>query len=41
VRPTFDLASFHLHAEGDGENFAVWSTNNIGEVGIDGRVTLG
>ncbi|MBG6073688.1 MULTISPECIES: MaoC family dehydratase N-terminal domain-containing protein [unclassified Polaromonas] len=41
LRPTFDLARFHLHAEGNSENFNVWSTNNIGEVGIDGCVTLG
>ena len=40
VRPTFDLTGFHLHAEGDSESLAVWSTNNVGEVGIDGRVTL-
>jgi 3-methylfumaryl-CoA hydratase len=41
VRPTFDLAGFHLHVEGQGAHYAVWSTNNVGEVGIDGRVTLG
>jgi 3-methylfumaryl-CoA hydratase len=40
VRPTFDLTGFHLHAEGGAENCNVWSTNNLGEVGLDGRVTL-
>ena len=40
VRPTFDLTDFHLHAQGQGTDYAVWSTNNVGEIGIDGRVTL-
>ncbi|MDO8719021.1 MAG: MaoC family dehydratase N-terminal domain-containing protein [Polaromonas sp.] len=41
VRPTFDLTGFHLHADGDDTSFTLWSTNNVGEVGIDGRLTLG
>ena len=40
LRPTFDLGAFHLHAGGDGDRRTVWSTNNLGEVGIDGHVTL-
>ncbi|MDB5847511.1 MAG: hypothetical protein JWP29_1263 [Rhodoferax sp.] len=50
VRPTFHLTGFHLHAEAEAEadadadasseQLALWSTNNVGEVGIDGRVTL-
>jgi 3-methylfumaryl-CoA hydratase len=42
-RPTFDLGSFHLHAtkrEGDANALQVWSTNNVGEVGIEGLITL-
>lgn len=42
-RPTFDLGGFHLHAsnvDGDGNTVKVWSTNNVGEVGIDGLIWL-
>lgn len=42
-RPTFDLGGFHLHAspkEGDTSTLQVWATNNVGEVGIDGIITL-
>lgn len=42
-RPTFDLCPFHLHAAADagGEGgFDVWSTNNVGEVGLDAQVVL-
>ncbi len=42
-RPTFDLGGFHLHAskkEGDDGTLNVWATNNVGEVGIDGLITL-
>ena len=40
LKPTFDLSGFHLHGSPDGEGFAVWTTNNIGQVGVDGRVSL-
>ncbi len=42
-RPTFDLAPFHLHAaipSADGRTMHVWSTNNVGEVGLDAQVVL-
>lgn len=42
-RPTFDLGGFHLHAspeDGDAHALKVWATNNVGEVGIDGLITL-
>ncbi len=41
-RPTFDLGPFHLHATpaADGGGMDVWSTNNVGEVGIDAHVEL-
>jgi 3-methylfumaryl-CoA hydratase len=41
-RPTFDLTSFHLHAsDADGHaGLQLWSTNNLGEVGIEGRIAL-
>ena len=40
-RPTFDLSPFHLHASGENNgHYDVWSSNNLGEVGIDGRITL-
>jgi len=40
-KPTFDLSGFHLHAstENNGQ-YDVWSSNNLGEVGIAGRITL-
>jgi 3-methylfumaryl-CoA hydratase len=41
-RPTFDLCGFHLHADpgADGHAMEVWSTNNVGEVGLDAQVVL-
>ncbi len=42
-RPTFDLWPFHLHAATpgiDGKAMDVWSTNNVGEVGLDAKVVL-
>lgn len=42
-RPTFDLGVFHLHASPGADSHAmnVWSTNNVGEVGLDAQVVLG
>jgi 3-methylfumaryl-CoA hydratase len=40
LKPTFDLSGFHLHCSAQDEALAVWTTNNIGQVGVDGRVTL-
>lgn len=42
LRPTFDLSGFHLHASKMPEVNAwqLWSTNNIGQVGIEATVTL-
>lgn len=39
-RPTFDLGPFHLHAAAapGGSGLEVWSTNNLGEVGLDARI---
>jgi 3-methylfumaryl-CoA hydratase len=42
-RPTFDLGPFHLHAAADadadaGGRLDVWSTNNVGEIGLDAQV---
>ncbi len=41
-RPTFDIGSLHLHAQSGAPDkaFDVWSTNNIGEVGLDAQVEL-
>ena len=44
-RPTFDFSAFHLHADadadtGDDGGFDVWSTNNLGEIGLDAHVVL-
>jgi len=42
-RPTFDLGPFHLHAAtsgADSKAMDVWSTNNVGEVGLDAQVVL-
>lgn len=41
-RPTFDLTGFHLHASeaDDNAGLRLWSTNNLGEVGIEGRIAL-
>jgi 3-methylfumaryl-CoA hydratase len=43
-RPTFAIGPFHLHIGADappGEPLALWSTNNVGEVGLDAQVVLG
>ena len=43
LRPTFDLSGFHLHAtptDSPDEGLNIWSTNNTGQVGLDGRITL-
>lgn len=42
MRPTFDLSPLHLHAlaRNDGNSMDVWSTNNVGEVGLDAQVGL-
>ncbi|RYX94285.1 MAG: acyl-CoA dehydrogenase [Comamonadaceae bacterium] len=45
MRPTFCLgggSGFHLHASAPDTDGAlqVWSTNNAGQVGVDGRITL-
>jgi 3-methylfumaryl-CoA hydratase len=43
TKPTYDLGGFHLHASKngqDGNSLNVWATNNVGEVGIDGVITL-
>ena len=43
LRPTFDLSGFHLHAtpaDSSAEGLNIWSTNNTGQVGLDGRITL-
>ena len=41
-RPTFAIGAFHLHAAPvvDGCAMEVWSTNNVGEVGLDARVAF-
>ena len=41
-RPTFDLAPLHLHGSpgADAKSMDVWSTNNVGEVGLDAQVVL-
>lgn len=40
--PTFDLGSFQLHAtaDSDGSGFSLWSSNNVGEIGLDAQVGL-
>jgi 3-methylfumaryl-CoA hydratase len=43
LRPTFDLSGFHLHAtpsDGADGGLNIWSTNNTGQVGLDGCITL-
>jgi 3-methylfumaryl-CoA hydratase len=40
LKPTFDIGGFHLHCTPDGQDLQVWTTNNIGQVGVDGRITL-
>lgn len=38
-RPTFDLGPFHLHAAAEADaGIGIWSTNNVGEVGLDAQV---
>ncbi len=42
-RPTFDLGGFHLHCSrknGNPNILDVWATNNLGQVGVDGFITL-
>ena len=41
-KPTFDYAPFHLHANAnaDGKSFATWTSDNSGQVALDGEVTL-
>jgi 3-methylfumaryl-CoA hydratase len=41
-RPTFDISEFHLHAShvDDNGGAALWSTNNVGEVAVDGKVVF-
>lgn len=40
IKPTFDIGGFHLHGTADGDAWQVWTTNNVGQVGIDGRAVL-
>lgn len=41
LKPTFDLSAFHLHAAQESPKvWQVWSSNNLGQVGLDGRVSL-
>jgi 3-methylfumaryl-CoA hydratase len=42
LRPTFDLSGFHLHAAktADANVLQVWSTNNVGQIGMEASVTL-
>ena len=42
MRPTFDIGAFHLHAApGDSPDvLQAWSSDNLGRVGVQGRVTL-
>ena len=42
LRPTFDLSGFHLHASTSSQEntWQLWSTNNIGQIGIEASVTL-
>ena len=42
LRPTFDFSGFHLHASktADVKTWQLWSTNNIGLVGIEASATL-
>lgn len=41
-RPTFDIAPFALHADAPDQDgkVALWSTNNLGEVGLDAQAVL-
>ena len=41
MQPTFELCGFHLHAAHESAQvWRVWSTNNLGQVGLDGRISL-
>jgi 3-methylfumaryl-CoA hydratase len=42
MRPTFDLSGFRLHASktSDPNVWQLWSTNNVGQIGIEASVTL-
>jgi 3-methylfumaryl-CoA hydratase len=40
LKPTFDIAGFHVHCTEQADALQVWTTNNIGQVGVEGRVTL-
>lgn len=42
LRPTFNLCGFHLHAGKtlDANTWQLWSTNNVGQIGIEATVTL-
>lgn len=42
LQPSFDLGPLHLHAvfDGAGHGMDVWSTNNVGRIGLDARVEL-
>jgi 3-methylfumaryl-CoA hydratase len=39
--PTFDISPFELHASAapDGQGLRVWSTNNVGAVGLEGSLS--
>jgi 3-methylfumaryl-CoA hydratase len=41
-KPTFDYAPFHLHAEAgpDGKSYAAWTSDNSGQVALDGEIVL-
>ena len=40
LKPTFDIGGFHVHCTEQGDALQVWTTHNIGQVGVEGRVTL-
>jgi hydroxyacyl-ACP dehydratase HTD2-like protein with hotdog domain len=40
LKPTFDIGGFHVHCTEQGDALQVWTTNNIGQVGVEGRVGL-
>lgn len=41
-KPTFDYAPFHLHAgaSADGKGYAAWTSDNNGQVALDGEIVL-
>ena len=41
-KPTFDYAPFHLHADAsaDGKGYAAWTSDNNGQVALDGEIVL-